>query len=197
MAHDGQGLATVASPVMAKLTTQTAQALTTVEALLPGAVRVVRDTVSIAGKVSSELMEENQTAAHALAWLATCVQSLRQMQGWATRLENDGRFGETEQLILQIAFGEYLSQIPSGIPDSQGEIIRLQDLGLDATMLATALKAIPRRPRGRHPEQGAVHQGGGEASPRSGMPRTSPHQLQRKPQQLARTRARRPQQQAS
>jgi (2S)-methylsuccinyl-CoA dehydrogenase len=35
-----------------------------------------------------------------------------------------------EALILQIAFGEYLSQIHGGIPMSQGEIARVQDLGL-------------------------------------------------------------------
>ncbi|MGA0301831.1 MAG: acyl-CoA dehydrogenase family protein, partial [Paracoccaceae bacterium] len=50
-----------------------------------------------------------------------------------------GRFGETEQLILQISFGEYLNQILGGIPMSQNEIVRLSDLGLtseDTAVLA-------------------------------------------------------------
>ena len=52
------------------------------------------------------------------------------MQRWAEKLDARGAFGETEALILQIAFGEYLWQIYGGIPMSQGEIVRLQDLGL-------------------------------------------------------------------
>ena len=43
-----------------------------------------------------------------------------------------------EQLIHQIAFGEYLWQIYGGIQMNQGEVVRLQDMGLtqdDARML--------------------------------------------------------------
>jgi (2S)-methylsuccinyl-CoA dehydrogenase len=54
------------------------------------------------------------------------------MQLWAERLSTDGKFAEMEQLILQIAFGEYLAQIHGGIPMSQGEVARLSDLGLTA-----------------------------------------------------------------
>ncbi|MEM7683783.1 MAG: acyl-CoA dehydrogenase family protein, partial [Pseudomonadota bacterium] len=63
-------------------------------------------------------------------WMATYVESLRQLQGWASRLMEDGEFGETEHLILQIGFGEYLWQLYGGIPMSQGEIVRPQDCGL-------------------------------------------------------------------
>jgi (2S)-methylsuccinyl-CoA dehydrogenase len=86
--------------------------------------------LSVDGRVSGALLEENQTAAHGLAWLATYVESLRQMQAWAERLHGEGKFGEVEQLIHQIAFGEYLWQIYGGIPMSQGEILRPQDMGL-------------------------------------------------------------------
>ncbi len=48
-----------------------------------------------------------------------------------TRLQADGKFGEVEQLIHQIAFGEYLWQIYGGIQMNQGEMIRLQDMGLE------------------------------------------------------------------
>ena len=81
-------------------------------------------------RVSGALIEQHQTAAHGLAWLATYAQSLRQMQNWAEKLEADGSFGEMETLIHQIAFGEYLGQIAGGIPMSQGEIVQLRDLGL-------------------------------------------------------------------
>ncbi|MBC6437459.1 MAG: acyl-CoA/acyl-ACP dehydrogenase [Rhodobacteraceae bacterium] len=109
----------------------TAQAVTPAGAILDTAIDRVRRVVSVKGRVSGAALERNQTAAHGLAWLATYVEALRQMQGWAERLQADGRFGEVEALIHQIAFGEYLWQIYGGIPMSQGEILRLQDLGLD------------------------------------------------------------------
>ncbi|MCL4158240.1 UNVERIFIED_CONTAM: hypothetical protein GTU68_032736, partial [Idotea baltica] len=48
------------------------------------------------------------------------------------RLSDAGSFGELEQLLLQAAFGEYLSQIIGGIPMSQGEFARLSDMGVSA-----------------------------------------------------------------
>ena len=100
------------------------------EALLTLATDAVRGMVCVDGKVSGALIEEHQMAAHGLAWIATYVESLRQMQGWAERLQAEGEFGEVEQLLHQIAFGEYLWQLYGGIPISQGEMLRLQDLGL-------------------------------------------------------------------
>ena len=55
------------------------------------------------------------------------------MQRWAEQLGDPGKFGEIEQLILCAAFGEYCAQIAGGIPMSQGEIVRLSDLGVSAS----------------------------------------------------------------
>ena len=44
---------------------------------------------------------------------------------FAARLEAKGAFGETEQLTVQIAVGEYLNHIAGGIPMNQGEFARL------------------------------------------------------------------------
>jgi (2S)-methylsuccinyl-CoA dehydrogenase len=122
---------TLNTPILLdNLLTLTADALPPVEALLDTAKTTVRALVADGDRVSGALVEQNQVAAHGFAWLATYAQSLRQMQNWAERLAADGKFGETEQLIHQIAFGEYLWQIYGGIPMSQGEILRLQDLGL-------------------------------------------------------------------
>ncbi len=71
-----------------------------------------------------------QAAAHGLAWLATYVESLRQMVGWARRLEAEGRLTEIERLLLSAAFGEYLAQIAGGIPMSQNETVRIASLGV-------------------------------------------------------------------
>jgi (2S)-methylsuccinyl-CoA dehydrogenase len=108
----------------------TGEAVEAAHALLAGARAAVAARVSAAGRLSNAALEADQTAAHGLAWLATYVESLIQMQGWAERLDAAGRFGEIERLIHQIAFGEYLWQIYGGIPMSQSEIVRLQDLGL-------------------------------------------------------------------
>lgn len=118
------------SPLLPALLTLTEAALPPVQTLLARAKDAVRAAVTDGGRVSARLIEVNQTASHGLAWLATYVQSLEQMHNWATRLQSDGKFGEIEQLIHQIAFGEYLSQITGGIQMNQGEVVRLQDIGI-------------------------------------------------------------------
>jgi (2S)-methylsuccinyl-CoA dehydrogenase len=131
MPHDGQdGSMTFDTPILDGLAGLTAEALPAAEALLERALEAVRAVVTVDGKVSGAALEAHQTAAHGLAWVATYVEALRQMQGWAERLEAAGQFGETERLIHQIAFGEYLWQLYGGIPMSQSEIVRPQDLGL-------------------------------------------------------------------
>ena len=132
MAHDGQDIAMTHVVILPDLLSRTGAALAPVEKLFDKAKDRVRARVSEAGKVSGALIEAEQTAAHGLAWLATYVESLRQMQKWAEHLTAEGKFGEVEQLIQQIAFGEYLSQIAGGIQMNQGEVVRLQDLGLSA-----------------------------------------------------------------
>ena len=134
MAHDGQDLHMTAdtanAPLLPDLLTLTAAALPPVTQLFEQGREAVRVLVSENGRVSGKLMERHQSAAHGLSWLATYEQSLKQMQAWAERLQKDGKFGEVEQLIHQIAFGEYLHQLAGGIPMNQGEVVRLQELGL-------------------------------------------------------------------
>ncbi len=139
MAHDGQDQFLTQNALLTDLLDQTGRSAEVVNVVLERAIEAVRSKVSQDGRISATLIELNQTAAHGLAWLATYVESLKQMQKWAETLQTEGRFGETEQLILQISFGEYLSQILGGIPMSQNEIVRLSDLGLtseDTAVLA-------------------------------------------------------------
>ena len=103
-----------------------AEAVTAVERLLHLAKAGVRTTV--AGSRGG--LDAAQAAAHGLAWLATYVEALRQMLGWAKRLEAEQRLTEFERLLLTGAFGEYLAQIAGGIPMSQGETVRLGALGV-------------------------------------------------------------------
>ena len=113
-----------------------ADAVPAAESVLLAARRAVAERVSTGGRVSGAALEADQFAAHGLAWIATYVESLRQMAGWAERLTAAGKFGEMEGLILQIGFGEYLGQLAGGIPMSQGEILRPHDIGLDDEALA-------------------------------------------------------------
>jgi len=94
------------------------------------AVAAVKAALGTSGRLDAATLEREQHAAHGLAWLATYVAALEQMARYASRMDEAGRLGELEALIAQIAFGEYLAQLQSGIPMSQGETVRLHELGL-------------------------------------------------------------------
>jgi (2S)-methylsuccinyl-CoA dehydrogenase len=128
MPRDGVQMSQTA--IIPDLLALTEAALPQVESLLVTSQATVKAKVSEAGRVSAAKLEEHQFAAHALSWLATYVEALRQLRAWAGRLDEQGRFGPMEALIVQIGFGEYLAQIAGGIPMSQGEMARLSDLEL-------------------------------------------------------------------
>ena len=136
MAHDGQDLKLETSGPLDDVLSLTGGAVAPAEALLERAKQALRAEVVIDGRVSGAAVEANQTACHGLAWLATYVESLRQMDNWATRLQEAGTFGEIERLILQIGFGEYLNHLAGGIPMNQGEFVRMSDLGVAPDALA-------------------------------------------------------------
>ena len=129
--------------ILPNLLTLTAQAVTAAEEVCSIAKDKLLNLVSAKGKVINALVDDHQTAAHGFAWVATYVESLRQMQRWAEALTASQQFSEVEQLIHQIAFGEYLCQLSGGIPMNQGEIIRLQDIGLTQKDLAPLSSPAP------------------------------------------------------
>jgi (2S)-methylsuccinyl-CoA dehydrogenase len=130
-------------PILTELRSLTAQTLPAVDDILAIAKSTLRAMVTKDGRISGALLDANQTAAHGVAWLATYAQALHQMQAWADQLHSDDKFGEIEQLIHQIAFGEYLSQIVGGIQMNQAEIVRMQDMGVFETLAASpALTAL-------------------------------------------------------
>jgi (2S)-methylsuccinyl-CoA dehydrogenase len=103
----------------------------------------VRGLIAPKGKVDPGLLEREQFAAHGFAWIATYVAALRQMRQWGEALGARGTFGEREQLIVQVAYGEYLAQLAGGIAISQVEIVRPADLGIDASALdAPSVRAL-------------------------------------------------------
>ncbi len=107
------------------------EAVAAVEALLQDAAIAVRKRVAIeGGDTMGRVFDREQRATHGLAWLATYVEALRQLVAYAGRMQAEGKFGEIEDLQVRIGVGEYLAQILGGIPMSQGEMVRLSDLGL-------------------------------------------------------------------
>ena len=132
MAHDGQDLAFHLdnSWMIVDLLTKTRRAADELSTLFETARQQMKDQIVVDGKTSGKLLEENQDAVHGLAWLATYATAMQQMQSWAEKLHSDGEFGEIEQLLHQIGTGEYHAQVLGGIPMSQGEFVRLSDIGI-------------------------------------------------------------------
>ena len=115
------------------------EAKAVVEALLADATAAVRARVSADGKVSTRLIEREQRATHGLAWFATYAEAIGQLAVYAERMQAEGRYGETEDLVVRIGLGEYLAQVVGGIPMSQTEIVRPADLGLTTAQVVGRL----------------------------------------------------------
>jgi len=130
-----------ASPVAAdsELIATLSKAVDAADALFDDARRAVAEKVVREGRANPRLLDREQRATHGLAWLATYVEALRQLAAYAQRLSASANFGEIEDLLVRIGAGEYLAQIVGGIPMSQGEIVRLGDLGVTAAMVSARL----------------------------------------------------------
>src|SRR5262245_17087015 len=122
-----------------ELLSQARAATAAAEAILADATQKVRERVTIEGRTVARMLDREQRAAHGLSWLATYVESVRQLTAYAERLNAQGAFGELEELIVRIGIGEYLSQILGGIPISQNEIVRPADFGLSLMHVAARM----------------------------------------------------------
>ena len=116
------------------------------DSILADAIYKVRARVSAEGGIAARLFDREQRATHGLAWLATYAEAVRQLAAYAARMSEAGRLGQIEELVVRIGLGEYLAQVVGGIPMSQGEFVRPEDLGLNtvevATWLAPAIEAL-------------------------------------------------------
>ena len=138
------------SPVLPNLIGTCTAAQGAADQLFKSARQSVCRLLAPEGRVNAALMEQYQFAGHGFAWFATYVTALRQMIAWSGRLEEQGKFTELEQLIVQAAFGEYLNQLTGGIAMNQGEVVRPSDLGIpDADIAAfdghEAVQILKRR----------------------------------------------------
>ena len=137
------GRGTQTAPELIPLLDQAAEAATK---LRDRAVAAVAAKVASGGKIDGAALEREQHAAHGLAWIATYVEALRQLASYARRLDGEGRFGEMESLLAQIAAGEYLAQLSGGVMMSQSEVVRLHELGVKeadaASFLTPAVRSL-------------------------------------------------------
>ena len=132
-------LAASSIPAGRELIATLGEAITAVENLFADARRGVADRVTLEGRPVPRVFDREQRATHGLAWFATYVEALRQLNAYAERLNASGTFGEVEELIVRIGAGEYLAQMFGGIPMSQGEIVRPADLGLPAAAVLSRM----------------------------------------------------------
>jgi len=117
-------------PTAPEFLSRAAEAVAAVESLFTEAAAGQRARLAPDGRISATRFEREQHAAHALAWLGTYVEALRQLLTYAERLADTGRLGATEEMLVRAGLGEYLAQIFGGIPMSQSEFVRLPALGL-------------------------------------------------------------------
>ncbi|MEM6972660.1 MAG: acyl-CoA dehydrogenase family protein [Pseudomonadota bacterium] len=146
--EDGDATTRAAAPALPDdpaLPDLVAEAAAAASAITATAATRLKARVAKDGRVSSRALDAEQYGAHGLAWLATYAEALKQMADWAARVRDDGKLGRTERLILAVAAGEYTAQITTGIPMTQGEIVRPGDLGLSAADLAPITAAGPAR----------------------------------------------------
>lgn len=91
--------------------------------------------VAPSGKVDRKLLDQHQLIAHGLSWATTYHMGLVELLAWGRTLETEGAFGPLEQAIIRAGFGEYLAELASGIPISQGEIVRPAMMGVPAAQI--------------------------------------------------------------
>ncbi len=91
--------------------------------------------VAPGGKVDRKKIDEEQRSTHGLAWVLTYVETLKETANWADRVAAEGKFGEIEQLLTQILFGEYLYQLGGGLPMTQLEVVRPSDMTTDPAVI--------------------------------------------------------------
>jgi (2S)-methylsuccinyl-CoA dehydrogenase len=129
---------------MKDLPAASASAVTAVERLYDRAREQLISHPAASGGASA-LLDQEQRRSHALAWLATYLAVLKSLAIYCARLAGDHRLGELEALLIEAAFGEYLSHIVGGIPMNQAEFARPLDLGLSAEDLQPLAAGAPRR----------------------------------------------------
>lgn len=73
----------------------------------------------------------DQFGRHGRAWAATYLKAIGQMAAYLDRMQSEARLSPLDEHLSLIVIGEYLSQLQGGLPMSQGEIVRPNDIGFE------------------------------------------------------------------
>ena len=111
------------------------------ETVCAAAREAVAARVAPGGRMDADALEREQFAAHGLAWIATCAATIRQLTDYLERLADAHRLGAMEEALAGLALAEYTAQLAHGLPMSQGETVRPDDLGLAPSAVAAAAEA--------------------------------------------------------
>jgi (2S)-methylsuccinyl-CoA dehydrogenase len=101
------------------------KAVLAIEGLYARALSSMRERLLEGDRPSAKKLDQDQLAAHALAYLATELEACRQLSGWAERAG-----GEHEHAIARLYVGEVARTLAGGIDLGTGESVSLHDLGL-------------------------------------------------------------------
>lgn len=116
--------------VAASMLKQLDQLILPLRELLKEAKELTKAKVIFDGRISPDLMDDQQHRIHGLAWFATYVETISQYGAYLNALQSEDQLGETEVLMAQIGVHMYLSHIVGGIPMNQSEFITLRELGI-------------------------------------------------------------------
>jgi (2S)-methylsuccinyl-CoA dehydrogenase len=90
---------------------------------------------SLAMRLASQTLDDDQRAAHGFAWIATSVAALSAVLRWAKAGQGNNPL---DALVVRLAFAETLGQLSGGLPMGQNELLRPTDLGIGAAGRALA-----------------------------------------------------------
>jgi (2S)-methylsuccinyl-CoA dehydrogenase len=110
------------------------QVLEAISTLYTRSRSVLREKLSIAGKLSAERLNEHQLPAHGLAYLGTELEACRQLEAWHVRVG-----GELEGRIARAYIGEVARSLASGIDLGACETVGASELGLTQADLAETI----------------------------------------------------------
>jgi len=99
----------------------------------------IRGRTTSSGKVVPKLLDDEQLAAHALAYLATEIEAARQLAAWARRVEAETGSSEHADRIALTYIAELARSLRGGVDLGQTELIALSELGVARATLDSTL----------------------------------------------------------
>ena len=105
-----------------------------IEGLYERALARVRPKVTDGDRTSAELLDREQLAAHALAYLATELEACKQLAAWAERVG-----GEHERAIAGAYVGEVARTLRGGVDLGPCETVSLREMGVRESDLAETI----------------------------------------------------------